>query len=270
MFSDYNGIQVFIYPITIFYWISSSSIFLALSTLLSVKLHYLPITFWAVLLVYTLFIMLKIYTIYFRFSHKESPHLNKDFWDSVIRLHKRLFVVLLALMVLFVLTEFLRYFYGISLPMKQFVVYAFRLFTIIIILYYYFSSMWLKPYRERNYGSRRSEKLCYLWMLKNPLGAIKYTGLLFLMIFAAVRLYVLVITYIYKPFLLGFGELFGLSLHLEMVSVASVGHMFYNVFILAAAFILSNLGFFPILYLMQILAKRLHPIRLQQVSHVQN
>jgi hypothetical protein len=270
MFSDYNGIQVFLYPGTIFYWISSTSILWALSTLLSVRLHFLPISFMGILVIYISFIMMKIYTILYQGPHRDNPHLLSEYWDAIIRLHTRLFVVLLAAMIFFVFTEFMAYFYGIKIPLKQGIMLFFRLFTILLIIAYYIPAMWLKPYRKRRYGKRRSELLCYSWITKNPLQAVKYSGMLFLVMLAAVRIYVIVIAYIYNPLLFALNDFLGINLHVELMPISNIWTVFYNLFMLAVAFMLSNLCFFPIIKLAQLLADALHPIKLVKVNHAQS
>ena len=265
MFSDYNGIQVFLYPVTIFYWISSSSILLALTTLLSVRVHFLPITFWGVLLIYVAFVMMKIYTMLFPSPSANNPGLISEFWNAVIKLHTRLFIVLIIVMVFFVLTEFLSYFYGIKIPVKQGIMLFFRLFTVLLIVVYYLPNMWLKPYRMRHYSKRRSELLCYSWLRRHPLEAIKYTAILFLVMLSAVRLYLVAIAYVYNPSLMALHEYLGINLQLELVPIIKLWSVFYNLFMLSAAFMLSNICFFPILILAQLLVDKLHPIKLNKV-----
>jgi len=270
MFSEYNGIQVFMYPGTIFYWLSSTGILVALSSLLSARIHYLPLTFWGVLLIYVAFIMIKIYTILFKGPHFASPHLISEYWDSVIRLHIRLFVVLIAVMVFFVFAEFMSYFYGIKIPLKHGIMIFFRLFTVILIIAYYIPAMWLKPYRERGYGRRRSEQYFFAWMKRNPLATVKYSGMLFLILLAAVRLYVLLIPYVYNPLIYAVNDFLIINLQLELAPINHLWSVFYDLFILSAAFMLSNLCFYPIMMLAQALANALHPIKPGKVNYAQS
>lgn len=263
MFAHYNGVQIFIYPISIFYWLGKESIVMALSNLLTERLHYLPLSFWGVLFIYILFIMMKTYTIYFQTPHQHNKHLVSDFWDSIINMHVRLFIVLIIVMVFFVLTSFMSYFYGIRLPLKQAIALFFRLFTILIIVYYYLAEMWLSPYRKRGYGDHRSETLCWGWLCKNPLAALQYTVFLVLIVLIAVKLYVIVISYVYDPLFLGLKQYLNFSIHLDLVPLKHTGTIFYNLFILAVAFMLSNLLFYPIIHFLQMLANHLHPIRLK-------
>lgn len=263
MFSHYNGVQIFIYPISIFYWLGKESIVMALSNLLTHRLHYLPLSFWGVLLFFILFVMMKNYTIYFQTAHHHSKHLVSDFWDSIIKLHVMLFIVLIIVMVFFVLTSFMSYFYEIRLPLKQAIALFFRLFTILMIFFYYIAAMWLSPYRVRGYGDKRSQTLFWGWLSKNPGAALQYTIFLILLVFIAVRLYLLMISYFYDPLFVWLKHYLNFSIHLDLVPLTNIGSIFYNLFMLAVAFMLSNLLFYPIIHFFQVVAKRLHPIKLK-------
>ncbi|MCD8479244.1 MAG: hypothetical protein LRZ88_02785 [Candidatus Cloacimonetes bacterium] len=269
MFSDYNGIQVFLYPGTIFYWISNASIVLALSTLLSVRLHYLPLSFFG-----------RLSDLYLLHNDEDIHHLFRAtsgkpaFGLRVLGCCYPLAHQILCGAVgrddFFVFTEFMSYFYGIKIPLKHGIMLFFRLFTILLIIAYYIPAMWLKPYRKRRYGKKRSELLCYAWIIKNPLQAVKYSGMLFLVMLAAVRAYVIVIAYAYDPLLYALNDFLGVNLHVELLPITKLWTVVYNLFMLAVAFMLSNLCFFPIIKLAQLLADALHPIKLGQVSHAKS
>lgn len=268
LFSEFNGIQVFIYPSTILYWVSSSSILLVLTSLLSTKIHFLPVAFYGVLLIYVGFVMMKIYTILFDEPHKRRPQYVSEFWESVIRLHGRLFVAVMIVMVFFVFSEFLSYFYGIKLPVKKAIMMAFRLFTIGLVIVYYIPSIWMKPYRLRLYSQKKSQLLCLGWMRKNPLQAVKYTLILVALLFTAARLYAIVVSYVLVPILMGLGNIFRFNIVLEFIAINGMWSMVYDLYILAAAFMLSNLCFYPIIALTQAWVMGLHPIKLTRSQNV--
>lgn len=270
MCSEYNGIQVFLYPMTLLYWISSSSILLPFTTLLSVRIHYLPLTFFGVLLIYVCFMVLKIYTCLFPGPHKHYPKFMNEFYDLVIQLHQVLFVTVIILMVYYILSRFLGYFYRIDLPLKHGVMFFFRAFTVLLILYYYLKSMWLLPLRRRNYSHKKSNLLVLGWISRNIWAAVKYTAMMSIVVFAAVKLYLIMIAYFLTPALSGLREYFGLKLDIELVPIYGIGSVLYNLFMLAAAFMLSNLLFYPIIVLSQKLNKSMHPMKIKQVPYGQN
>jgi hypothetical protein len=270
MCAEYNGIQVFLYPSTLFYWISSSSILWSLTSLLSLRIHYLPLTFFGVLFIYVGFMVLKIYTCLFRGPHKAYPQRMSEFYDSVIQLHLVLFVTIMTLMAYYVLSRFLSYFYAIEIPLKQGVMLLFRAFTTILILYYYLKSMWLKPLRDRNYSRNRAEFMTSGWAYKHPWAALKYTTMMIIVVLAAVRLYVIFIAYFVAPMLSGLTSVLGLKLNIELIPVSGIWSVLYNLFMLAAAFMLSNLFFYPIIMLGPQINNKLHPMKIKQVQNAQN
>ena len=270
MCGQYNGIQVFLYPVTLLYWISSASILLPFTTLLSLRMHYLPLTFFGVLLIYVCFMILKIYTFVFPGPRSGHPKLLGEFYDKVIQLHLVLFVTVLVLMVYYILARFLGYFYRIDLPLKQGVMFFFRALTVLLILYYYLKSMWLKPMRDRRYSQKRSTLLALGWANRNPWAALKYTVMMIVVVFAAVKLYLIVIAYFITPVLSGIRHLLGLKLDIELIPISGIGSVLANLFMLAAAFMLSNLLFYPIIVLSQKLNNSMHPMKIKQVPYGQN
>ncbi|MCB5263876.1 MAG: hypothetical protein WCQ73_00425 [Candidatus Cloacimonadaceae bacterium] len=270
MCSEYNGIQVFLYPGTLFYWLSGSGLLDSFSSLMSMRMHFLPLVFFTVLLAYVAFMVLKIYTTIFDGPHRIYPKRLSDFWDHVINLHLYLFLTVIVLMVFFVLSKFVSYYYGIDLPLRQGVWLFFRAFTILLILFYYIRSMWIRPFKQREFSLRRSERHCLAWMSRHFWAAMKYTAVILLLVLVAIRLYLIVIVVIISPVLSVLGSLIGQKLIIELIPVFSMGSIFYNVFMLFAAFMLSNLFFYPIIKLGQSLLMAMHPISIKQVNHAKS
>ena len=146
----------------------------------------------------------------------------------------------------------------------------FRAFTVLLILYYYFKSMWLGPLRARKYSQKRSTLLAIGWANKNPWAALKYSVMLFVVVFAAVKLYRVVIAYLITPVLSGLRHLLGLKLDIELIPISGIGSVLANIFMLAAAFMLSNLLFYPIIVLSQKLNNSMHPMKIKQVPYGQD
>ena len=270
MVSEFNGVQVFMYPITIFYWLSSTSILWAFTGLMSFRIHLLPLSFFGILLIYVLFMILKIYTGLFPGPHKYYPRFMEEFYDSVIKLHVVLFITIIILMVFYVFTKFLAYFYAIDMPFKQGVMYLFRAYTIILILFFYVRAQWLRPLRMRRYSKKRSELLCMAWIYQHPWAAIKYTVTLLIAVYAAVKIYAFLILYLLSPLLSYLSAVLGLKLNIELIPVRGIYTVGYNVFMLSAAFMLSNLFFYPLIMLVQSVNNNLNPMKIKQGNHAEN
>ncbi len=173
-------------------------------------------------------------------------------------------------MVFYILTMFLSYFYAVKLPFKHGVMFIFRAYTTILILFYYLKTQWLKPLRGRSYSKHRSELLCYSWIHRHPWAALKYSAIVFVVVFASVKAYVLIIAYFISPILMYLSTLLGLKLNIELLPVQGIGSVFYNVFMLSAAFMLSNLFFYPLILLGQSINNRYHPMNIKQVNSAEN
>ncbi|MDD3103047.1 MAG: hypothetical protein PHY24_02410, partial [Candidatus Cloacimonetes bacterium] len=139
-----------------------------------------------------------------------------------------------------------------------------------LILYYYLKSMWLKPLRERNYSQKKSTLLVTGWISRNVWAAVKYTGMMSMVVFAAVKLYLIIIAYFLTPALSGLKEFLGLKLEIELIPIDGISSILYNLFMLAAAFMLSNLLFYPIIVLSQKLNNSMHPMKIKQVPYAQD
>lgn len=270
MCSQYNGIQVFLFPGTIFYWLSSTSLVWSFSSLINSRLHYLPLVFFLVLFAYVCFMVLKIYAALFDNQHARNSHRMEEFYDYVIGLHLTLFITVIVLMVFYVLTRFLAYFYGIQLPLNKGVWFTFRVFTVLLILLSYLRSMWLSPLKNKHYGIRLRERYCLAWILRNPFAALKFTFVMIVLLVSAVRLYQLIIVMVYSPALAYLASISGLKLNIELHPVTELSSVFYNVFMLFAAFMLSNIFFYPIIMLGQLLVDAMHPIRFKQVKNAES
>ena len=155
MFSGYNGVQIFLYPVLLFFWLSHESAMMSFTTLLGRRLHYLPLVFYFVLLVYVGFMVMKIYTGVFDGSGRQYQNRLEEFYDLVIRLHRYLFYTVIILMIFYVLTKFLSYFYSIELPLKEGCCTSGSLYrpSSCSIMY----TMWLKPYREQHYSTKHCQ-----------------------------------------------------------------------------------------------------------------
>ncbi|MDD4688067.1 MAG: hypothetical protein PHH38_08315 [Candidatus Cloacimonetes bacterium] len=269
MCSEYNGIQVFLYPGTIFYWLSGSGLVWSFTSLLSMRIHFLPLVFFTVLFAYVCFMVLKIYTGVFVGPHKLQMERLSYFFELVIGLHYALFVAIIILMVFYVLSKFLAYYYGIELPIKEAIWFVFRAFTIILILYHYLKTIWIRPLQKASINIKRSERYCLAWIARYPWAAIKFTGIATILMLAAVRLYLIVIVLFLSPTLVYLQGITGLKLNIELLPVTGMASVFYNVFMLFAAFMLSNLIFYPIILLSNTLSERMNPISFKQVQHAQ-
>lgn len=260
LFGEFNGVQVFLAPISLFYWIQSDTILAAGTSLLSFRIHYFPLLAFLIILCYTAFMVLKLSLL-----HHGS---RSEFWDSVIDLHVSVLALVLIALILYALSGFIAYFYGIRGTLKTTMYMLFKLFTASIILYHYFFHAWLLPYYKRGYGRKRS-RLCLLaWLKKNRFSFVRHSGLLLVFAFAAVRIYQLAIHFIISPALEGFESFTGLDLRLKLYPFMHIDDIFANVGVILLAFVLSNLLFFPLVYALVRFSRKVNPIIFSPVRQI--
>ena len=254
LFGEYNGIQVFLAPVTLFYWIDGSSILSAGTSLLNFRVHFFPLLVFMIIFAYTAFMMTKL-----KLFHTGS---QSDYIDTLIDMNISVLALVLIALIVFAIASFLAYFYGIRETVRPAMYLLFKLYTSILIFYYFFVHQWLKRFYQRGYGRDSATKALKAWIRKNQLGFIRYSVLLIAIVLAAIRLYQIMISYIIDPILSGFTSIFGFNPHLHLVPFIHNQDVFINVAVCCVAFVMSNLLFFPIIFIMGQLLEWLHPDKL--------
>ena len=84
---------------------------------------------------------------------------------------------------------------------------------------------------------------------------------------AIVRIYLLAISYVFIPLQDFFYGATGISLSIMLQPVNKISSVAINIFLLSAAFLLSNLLFYPFIYVGDRLSLALHPILREQRDH---
>lgn len=255
LLGDYNGVQVFWAPITLFYWIQSGTILASATSLFSFRVHYFPLLAFLVIFFYTIFMIVKL-----KLFHSGT---DSDFWDGIIELHVSVMALVLIALIVYAVTGFMDYFYGLHGTLKTSMYMLFKLYTAMLIMYHYLFNYWLQPYYKRNYGRKRAHLSLYAWIRGNVAVFVRYSLLLIVIVFASIRLYLLMINYALVPILEGWKSYAGVDLRLHLYPFMHVNDVFINVGVLLIAFGLSNLFFSPIIILVSRFTKLIHPIHLQ-------
>ncbi|MDD4310673.1 MAG: hypothetical protein PHO32_09855 [Candidatus Cloacimonetes bacterium] len=252
---DYNGIQVFMAPVTLFYWIESSSILSSVTSLLSLRIHYFPLLAFLIVLAFTAFMIVKLSLL-----HQGT---SEELTDTIIDLNISVLALLLIALIIYAISSFLSYFYGIKGTIKTMMYLLFKLYTSLIIMHYYIMHVWLKPFYDRNYGSKRAVKALKSWIRYHKMQLFRYTVLLLAIVFSSARLFQLMLVYIVFPLLTMLSSLLGTGFRFRLVPFYHSSDIAVNVLILIAVFVLSNLCFYPIITALSYLSNLLHPIKLR-------
>ncbi|OQB04536.1 MAG: hypothetical protein BWY19_01193 [bacterium ADurb.Bin212] len=245
LFGDYNGIQVFIAPITILYWIDSGSLLSSATSLLSFRMHYLPLLAFLIILLFSFFMLIKIKLLY--------NCTNNEYLDLTIQFNVSVMALVLIGLVIYAVSTFLAYFYGIKGTVKSGLVLLFKLYTVLLILYHYLWNVVLTPFYQRQYGYPRAIKAFFSWARKNKLMLLRYILLTVLLVYFSIRIYQLILRFVLVPCIMSIGNSTGIFLLFKLYPFVSLGDIFINVSVLAGAFLISNLFFYPIIRSVQYL-----------------
>ena len=261
LFGSFNGIQIFLYPSLLFYWLEGDSLVYSISDLIMSRLHFVPVIVFLLTFLYMVLILLK-NEYYLRQNHAHGSSSKKgEFSRFVVDIHAKLLVVLIIFMVLYVFTVFMKYFYGINVPLRLILSIALRLLGMLLIMYYFILHQWISVWRRRGHGISNCRTRLLAYIRANPGQFIRFTVLMMGIVVLFSKLYTLMLQYIYMPILAIIGDMLDIHPHLSMQPFSSVFAALYNVAVVAAAVLLSNLFFIPLVWLAGRMLDRLHPMR---------
>jgi hypothetical protein len=255
LFGDFNGVQVFMFPMTIFWWMESNSFLKSITLLISYQKHYFPLCIFLLAFLYTLFLVLKNYSSVFSSVNPATQAEKRAMGKIVIKLHKTLLITLVCIGLVYVLSEFLRYYYGIRIPLKEINPYVFRAFSTFLILDYTMSNSWIKSFRSQGFSWEYSVKLVSVDFRKRTLPYVNHAFVYLLMMIVSSFVYYLIIIYILFPLL----SLLGIAPKLVLLSPVNFAALIYDVLIFGVAFMLSNLLYSPFVILVSHYAEYFHP-----------
>ena len=251
LFGDYNGIQVFIAPVTLVYWIDSNSLITSATSLISFRIHYLPLLAFFTILAFVVFMLVKIKLLY--------PCSGSEFIDLTIQLNVSVMALILIALIIYALSNFLAYFYGIKGTVKSGLYLLFKLYTAILILYHYLINVVLAPFYRRRYSHLHALKNFLVWARHNKFLLFRYVLLIVMVIFFAVRVYQIVLQFLIIPAINSISDFTGFDLKFKLYPFLGVSDIFTNLLAIFGAFTVSNLLFFPIIWVLKYLVDRFLP-----------
>ncbi len=257
LFGDFNGVQVFLYPMTLFYWIDTQSFLNASISLFTIQKYIMPLAVFLIVFIYVAFLVLKNYSALFS-SQLPHPEAEKTSFNlRVIGLHKLLLLVMVVLGLIYLLAEFLKHFYGIALPLKIIYLVLARLLSVLLILGYSLHNSWTRPYRQQGMSIQKADVLLRKDYRENQGPYLLHAAAHFLLAFIFSAVYNLIVLNLFYWIF----QIIGVSPSLLFVSKSGYPSLFYNIWVLCAALMLSNLLFSPFVKLGVHISDKLHPQR---------
>ncbi len=255
LFGDFNGVQVFLYPMTLFWCIDSNSFLYSVTGLLTTYRHFFPLSLFLLLFLYIVFLVIKNYSSIIGDEKPVSSAGKRSFNMMVIDLHKILLVALAIIGLVYILAAFFKYYYDIRIPLKMIYPYIFRGFSIFLILYYLLKNIWTKPFREAGLTMERAFIRTRREYREHPEPYAMHAIVVGLMVVLGAFVYNLLILNLIYPLI----SATGISPNLYLTPPSSIPALLYDIFILGVAFMISNLLFSPMVMLISHFIKPLHP-----------
>lgn len=255
LFGDFNGVQVFLYPWTLLWWVRSESLLYSVTGLLTIHKHFFPLAIFCLLFLYMMFLIVKNSSAILKDGAASSAADRRSFWKMVIELHRILLLTVMGAVIIFALASFLRYYYNIRVPLKAIYPIIIQAYSVVLILFYTLKNVWTEPYRNRGDNMDKAYLKVGRQFRKDPKAFLLHASVLISMIFVGCFIYNLLI----MNLLFMLVERFGIAPKLEMLAPTTIWALLYDIFVMAAAFMLSNLLFSPIVTLVNHFSGRFKP-----------
>lgn len=267
LFGDWNGIQFLLFPTTIFLWLDSFSFLFWMYNLLANQIYQLPITLFFITGFFIFFLIIK----YSSFLNEENnpKHNVRDMRRFIIELHHGLLMVLLIGMIVFVLKTFLAYFYQIELPIKRIYSHIFQFIGVAIAFFYYIQSLWTKPFRKKDVSYPRAINQVLIYARNNVAQTLIYTFQIILVTILTSYAYYLLISHLLTPGINLLETFSGIRLRIELIKVHGAFDLLIDIFLMFAAFLISNIVFYPVMRFSAKFLERLHPINKRTETNAQ-
>lgn len=259
LFGDFNGVQVFLYPLTLFVWIDDLSFSFVVTGLLTVHKHYFPLFIFLLLLLYVFFLILKSHSVYQYNYPDSSPQEKRFFRKAVIDIHLGLLLVVISSGVLYMLAAFFSYYYHIRIPLKIIYPYSFRVLSALMVILLACLHYLMLPHRKAGASITRSYRNIIVGIHRQTWSYLLYVVVLFVSAVLSSYIFNYLVGQWIFPILLALN----LSPELIMLPVDGFLSLLYDVAILGAAFMLSNLFFSPLALLIGNIADNLHPYNMK-------
>ncbi len=256
LFGEWNGLQVFLVPSTVFFLIDDASLRLWFIDLFTRQMFYIPMVLFVLLLLFLLVMVIK-YSV-----SMESLPLVRDqrkdmLFDYVLGIHELLLVVIFSFMVIYVLTAFLRYFYSIHFPLRYIYLKIFQFMAIGMILYAHLRSTLLKVTFRPHHSPKRNTATLLLYIRRNQRLFLWRSLISLALILISVHVFKWTVYFFWEPLIALADRWTGTSLRFSLVKVSSTPDLFYNLYILFSTYMLSNALFSPIVKLFDHLAQHI-------------
>ncbi len=258
LFGEWNGIQFFLLPMTLFYLLDGFSIARWITGLLTHRIHYLPLTVFLFFFLFHVYMILK--RLSYDFELPASKYKRKDLISFIIKIHEQLIIFILVMAIVYVFSAFIRYFYQIQMPIRYAFAYITQFCCITLIVFHYVMNNWLFRFRIKGHSYNRAWAYMFVYVKRNLGVFIQYSLLCIMMIVVSIYVYRIMIVILISPLFSYISDLTGWTLKIRTQNGSSGLIVVSNVWSVFVAYLISNLFYAPIVKAFHGVLQMFHPL----------
>jgi len=257
MFGEWNGFQNFLAPAVLIFMFDYQSFFQWLVNMLTSQIYYLPVAMYFIVLVFLGLIMLKAVAQWTSYANPADVKVRKKLGRDLliplfIRFHQWLFAVLTLMMIVYVLRNGFAYFYKTHVSMYKIYFWIVRLSFVYVAFYVYVLLDVVVPMIKKGHSFKSSERYLLCLIFCRPVKALLKYFLQFIIILATIQLFRFGIRIIENSNDLGLLFMSELPIRVIFREAHSIGQVLVNLLIVVSGFLLSNLLYSPLMYLLKL------------------
>lgn len=257
MFGEWNGVQNFLAPSLLIFMFDYQSFFQWLVNLLTYQIFYLPVALYAAVLMFLVLIMLKAVAQWKNTICKEDVKLKKKLGRDLlvplfIRFHQWLFAILTLMMIVYVLRNGYAYFYKTHVSMYKIYFWIVRLSVVYITLYVYMLLDVAVPLVKKGHSLKSAERYLICYIFCKPVQALLRYFLQFILILFTIQIFRYFVIFVERYNDMGLLFMSELPVRIVFKDAQSTVQVLANVMILLGGFLLSNLLYSPLMYVLKL------------------
>lgn len=249
--------QNFVAPSVLIFSFELQSFFQWIVKLLTYQIYYLPLALYVLTLLFIGFILLKAtvqwHNIPCRKTGIRKCKLGRDLLMPLfIKFHYWLFIILSIMMLVYVLRNGYAYFYHNHISLYSAYFWIVRASVVYFSIYVYMLLDIAVPLIKRGHSLQKAERCLVLYIYSRPLQALLKYALQFVLIFASIYVFRFVIEQFRSFALSGLFFTQENPLGINFPDAQSMRQLMINILVLPLGFLLSNLLYIPLMYLMKL------------------
>jgi hypothetical protein len=256
IFGEWNGIQIFIAPTVLLCLFNQATFINWFTGVLTYQRFYIPLFTYILILFSILFLTLKVVVQWQTYdkstkSIQKIPIVKNLLIPYILKLHKWILSLLTIMMIVFIIKSGFVFFYRHSFPLFSTYFWILRMGTVLITLYTFALLEVAIPMIRKGKTLDRAQKYFHLLLIKRWKNLLPLYLVQLLWIYVSVLIFKLAIDQIASLYTLENTALKGRELVFVFYNVDNIFQFVINVLFLLLAFLLCNLLYSPLMFLIR-------------------